>query len=168
MATTIETKRLILRPLLDTDFEAYSAIMTQRAVTRFLGNGQDKSMEDVKNLLERFQQIQKSHGIVLHGLVEKDSLKLVGHCGYLPLSNKKGYELLYALTPTVWGKGYATEAATATINYAKKHYDWDQIFAMVYPKNIASKKVLTKLGFQHKANEKHGNIDIELLVLKLK
>jgi ribosomal-protein-alanine N-acetyltransferase len=164
----ITTQRLILRPLEDHDLEVYAEIMTQDKVTRFLGNGQKKSKEDVKQLLERFQKIQREHALILHALVKKDTNQLIGHCGYLPLLDKKGYELLYAIEPSFWGKGYATEAGAAAISYAKDHYDWDRIYAMVYPENLASRKVLLKLGFVHEAYEEHSGNDIELLVLKLR
>lgn len=168
MPIIIKTDRLILRPLQDDDLRSYTEIMTQHAVTRLLGNGQDKSKEDVANILKRFQYIQQYHEIILHGIVEKNTKRLIGHCGYLPLPDKNGYELLYALEPNAWGKGYASEAAYATIDYTKKHYDWSQIYAMVYPENIASRSVLSKMGFIHEANKVQNGINIELLRLKLR
>lgn len=168
MAIIIETTRLLLRPLEDKDLHAYTEIMTKHEVTQFIGSGQDKSEEDVKAILQCFQQIQMKHNIILHGVIEKHTKKLIGHCGFLPLSNRNGFELLYALDSDAWGKGYATEASKACIDYAKKHYDWQEVYAMFYPQNKASKNVLSKLGFRHFTYEDFNDIKIELVVLDLK
>lgn len=168
MAITIETKRLLLRPFQDNDLHEYIEIMTKHEVTQFLGNGQDKSKKDVKVILQNFQKIQMEYNTVLHAVIVKHTKKLIGHCGFQPLSTKKGFELLYAFDSDAWGKGYATEASQACIDYAKKNFDWKKVFAMFYPQNKASKKVLSKLGFTHFAYEYIHDIKMELVVLDLK
>ena len=53
----------------------------------------------------------------------------------------------FHLRPKYWGKGYATEAANAVIDYAFHHFHADGLFAGHNPKNVVSRKVLLKLGF---------------------
>lgn len=168
MAIIIETTRLLLRPFEDEDLQAYTDIMIKHEVTQFIGNGKDKSKEEIKGILKRFQQVQKKNNIILHAVIEKNTQKLIGHCGFLPLSTRKGYELLYALDSKAWGKGYATEASKACIDYAKKHFNWEEIYAMVYPQNKASKNVLSKVGFKHLTYENFNDIKLELVILELK
>ena len=144
---TIITNRLILRPFSPDDLEAYLPIMTNPQVTRFLGSGKDKTPEDVRQVMELFMQYPQEHGFGVWAVLLRESEKLIGHCGFLALEDGSGVELLYAFDPTVWGKGIASEAAQICLDYARQHGLWEHLYALAYPENAASIRVLEKLGF---------------------
>ena len=59
----------------------------------------------------------------------------------------------FHLCPEFWGKGYATEAANAVIDYAFGQLHAEGLFAGHNPKNTVSGKILTKLGFEYIGDE---------------
>lgn len=141
------TERLVLRPFVTSDLAAYTDIMTQSAVTQYLGSGKDLTAEDVEKALGRVMSGWEDRGYGVWAVVLKDNMELIGHCGFLPVEKLGEIELLYAFDTAAWGKGYASEAAVGCLGYAKTAYDWQQVVAMAYPDNRASCHVLTKLGF---------------------
>lgn len=59
------------------------------------------------------------------------------------------YEIGYRFLRDVWGQGYATESASALVEYGWRHYPTQRLVAVVVPEHRASRKVLEKLGLQH-------------------
>lgn len=80
--------------------------------------------------------------------------EFIGCCGLRPYrSDEKIAELGFHLSPTHWGKGYATEAALAVIEYAEQNLELQALFAGHHPENLASRRVLLKLGFEESGSE---------------
>merc|ERR1712048_1308985 len=63
------------------------------------------------------------------------------------------YELGFHLLPAFWGRGFATEAGAAVLDFAFQQLRIDAVFAGHNPANLASSKVLQKLGFTHLRDE---------------
>ena len=61
--------------------------------------------------------------------------------------NGEDVELIYDFDPSSWGKKIASEAACICLDYAQKNYHWNFVYALAYPENTASIRVLEKLGF---------------------
>lgn len=76
----------------------------------------------------------------------KSDSSFIGWCGlhFLPVTNET--EVGYLLGESWWGKGYATETATASLQYAYKQLNMMQIIALVHSDNKASIRVIEKLG----------------------
>jgi RimJ/RimL family protein N-acetyltransferase len=70
----------------------------------------------------------------------------VGHSG-LVVNEPPEVELIYAFARDAWGKGFATEASERLIAFAFEELIVDQLAALVFPENVASCRVLEKLGF---------------------
>jgi RimJ/RimL family protein N-acetyltransferase len=58
-----------------------------------------------------------------------------------------GIEIGWALHPDHWGKGYATEAGAASVQYAFAHHDVDAIYSCILAENTRSQAVARRLGF---------------------
>ena len=110
-------------------------------------------LNDIKKLIERFieRDIQNEKvgftGTNL-AIIAKDTNEIIGWCGiqpFEPMSEKK--EIFYELSPTYWNKGYMTEAAGSVLQYGFEELHLEEIVAGVKPNNIASIKVLEKIGF---------------------
>jgi ribosomal-protein-alanine N-acetyltransferase len=85
------------------------------------------------------------------GVVEKDTRKLIGWCGLGPLEfDKSEIEIYYGLSRPHWGRGITTEAAKALLHYGFQTIGLDKIVAIVKPANIASQRVIEKLGMIYK------------------
>lgn len=90
---------------------------------------------------------EQEYGIQYWPLTDKESGELVGVCGLRP-HPVYGYELGFHLRPSFWGKGLAVEAAQCVIRYAFEELQAETLFAGHNPKNLRSKRVLEKLGFE--------------------
>ncbi|EYE88157.1 acetyltransferase [Fervidicella metallireducens AeB] len=143
----INTKRLVMRQFQDDDINQYISIMTNPNVTQYLGNRKNKTSAEVLGIMEKFKKLWSENGYGVWAVIEKSSGKIIGHCGYMTVEEYGEVELLYAFDENYWGKGFATEAAKAAIEYASLHYNWTKIIAMAYSGNAASNHILKKLGF---------------------
>lgn len=83
-----------------------------------------------------------------------ETKEFIGCCGLRPYKNQNDiYELGFHLRKKYWHKGYALETARAMIDYAFTALNAVELKAGHNPKNIASGKVLSKLGFQYECDE---------------
>ena len=81
----------------------------------------------------------------------RESGELVGHVTLtVDAANRQG-EIGFIFHPDHQGHGYATEAARALIDYAFEHYDLHRICGRLEPRNVASARVLEKLGMRREA-----------------
>jgi len=76
--------------------------------------------------------------------------EVVGYCGLRTSTVKElsVLNLIYRFTPDVWGRGYATEAASAAIAWGTEHQPSTPIIARVRPGNVVSQKVALRVGLR--------------------
>lgn len=111
------------------------------------------TLEQVKERLRTEIMNQKQYGVQYWPIFDK-SFHFLGCCGLRPCNTKeKIYELGFHLKSNCWGKGYGTEAAKAAIDFAYNKLHANGLFAGHNPRNIASAKVLGKLGFRYSHDE---------------
>ena len=83
----------------------------------------------------------------------KDGLQFIGWCGLKYVAERNEVDLGYRFMKKFWGKGYATEAASASLKYGFDRLDIKQIIGRALPGNLASIKVLEKCGMQYLGDE---------------
>ena len=91
---------------------------------------------------------QEQHGFSKWGVCERVSGALIGDCGIQLLESGPDVELGFHLRRSVWGRGYATEAARACLDASFAGLGLDEVIAIVAPGNAASVRVLEKIGMQ--------------------
>jgi ribosomal-protein-alanine N-acetyltransferase len=69
-------------------------------------------------------------------------------------------ELAYGLAKPYWGSGFATEAARACLRYGFAEMKLERIVAVVNPGNVASQRVLEKLGMKYTRDVHHYDADL--------
>ena len=149
MPIITETERLLLRTWETHDAEAVFRIWGDAEAMRWVDDGKvSADVEAVRRGLAVGQRCQEENGYCLWAVVERASGEVVGDCGFIKLDDEPGVELGYHLRRDVWGRGYATEAAGACLRYAFEKMGLPAVHAWAHPKNLASKRVLGKLGFQ--------------------
>ena len=143
----IETPRLVIRDLQESDLPALAALWSDPAVTRHLGGPRDYAAV-VSALAEDLQASQEVYD--LRPLVDKASGQVIGHCGYLEkeVDGQHEIELVYVLARSAWGKGLASEAARALRDYAFYELKVTRLIALIDPGNDASQRVAQKIGMQ--------------------
>ncbi len=145
----VETKRLILRPFALTDLPAHQlAVYGDPEVTKYLPGGAPWDLHETAILITYWVEHRDRYGFAPWAVIEKDGGNHVGHCGlmYIPGAQDGTIELMYALTRSTWGQGYATEAASASLRHGFESLGLERIVAIAMPENTVSRRVLEKIG----------------------
>lgn len=142
---TLETERLLLRWLRESDFEQYARMCRDPEVMRFLG-GQLMTDIEVWRQMTSFVGHWHFRGYGIWAVEEKSSGRLVGRIGFLNPIGWPGFELGWTLARESWGKGYATEGARKALQYAFTELDRDHVISLIAPENVGSARVAQRLG----------------------
>ena len=143
----IETERLLLRPAAPDDARELHELLSDPATFEYINSGPLASIADTRREIDRRVAQQEEHGFSLWVVVEKASERVVGECG-LQLLEHTGpdVELGYTLIPRVRGRGLATEAGRACLIAGFDDLGLERIVAVADPANVASRRVMKKLG----------------------
>ena len=145
----IETNRLFLKVYMPEDVGALHAIRNDPDVYRYFRKPYSPPpVEEIRNGITRHHQRWQKYNFGEFGVFEKISKKLIGYCGLTYLDDTAEIEIYYGFTKQHWGKGFATEAARAVLKFAFDQLKSAKIVAVTNPKNLASQKVLEKLGLK--------------------
>jgi len=155
MPTTIETERLLMRPLNMNDVDALYKLDSDPLVMKYLGNRPVKNLDEVNFYLKTILRQYELYDIGRWAVMEKSTREMIGWAGLKYMNeetngHKDFYDVGYRFRPEFWGKGYATEATNAWIDYAKKYLNIQTLYASAHIENIASQNVLKKCGFIEK------------------
>lgn len=134
------------------DTELAELLWGDSEVTKFICADGRFSTDDIANRLNKEILNDSEYQVQYWPIFELSTYELIGCCGLRPHGADK-YEIGFHLRPMFWRQGYAIEAANAVINYAFSVINADKLFAGHNPNNIASQKVLNKLGFVYIGDE---------------
>lgn len=159
----IETKRLHLRLFQPTDLDDYFAIMhNDSEVMRYI-TGTTLPIDATRDRIDRYQQHYEKCGYTVWAVTDKVTQRFMGHGGLMTLPNGKDVEVDYGLGQAYWGKGYATETARAVLRYGFEEAGLQLIYALAFPANRASIRVMQKLGMTYHGNRRQFyNFDLEI------
>lgn len=141
----VETQRLWMRPLVETDFDDLFRLFSDPEVMRFVGRGV-RTAAETRQRLDTMIGHWKRHGFGLWALIHKADSQFVGRCGFGILHSGEDAELAYTLLKPYWGQGLATEAARKAVEVAFEHFRLPRLVACADVENRASQQVLRKLG----------------------
>ncbi|WIV12687.1 GNAT family N-acetyltransferase [Proteiniborus sp. MB09-C3] len=145
----IETERLYLRHFdMEKDLKAYADIMGENEVGKWLPKGEGHTIEETERFMNYILKHWEKYNYGIWAVVDKETDCLLGHCGLNFIRDLSETEVLYAFGRHARGKGYATEAAKASLKYAFEKLDFDHIIALAKPLNKASINVIEKLGLK--------------------
>jgi len=122
-------------------------------VNKYLGNNPVKSIEESQKLIENLRNQYIQNGIARFAVVLKETNEFIGWSGIKFLTEPENnhvnvYEIGYRLMENHWGKGYGYEAAEAWMNHGFTEMKIEKMYASVNKENMASKRILEKLGMQ--------------------
>lgn len=162
-APIVETERLRLRPHTAADFEASIPMWNDPIVTRFIG-GRPYTPEEVWQRLQRYAGSWVLLGHGFWAIEEKATGKLIGEIGIMdarremdpPFGDDR--ELGWALLPEAHGKGYASEALQAALDWEARVLGAPCLVCMIDPDNAPSIKLARKFGFVERAHTTYKGV----------
>jgi RimJ/RimL family protein N-acetyltransferase len=141
---TVETARLRLRQLRESDLDDLARLSADPAFTRFLGGPRARtdSWRQLAMLIGHWQM--RGYGWYAATLIGED--RLIGRIGHWYPLGWPGLEVGWALDPAVWGRGLAAEGARACLEIAHDCLGLSSVISLIDPSNRNSQRVAEKLG----------------------
>jgi ribosomal-protein-alanine N-acetyltransferase len=143
----LETPRLILRPFAPGDAPLVHRVYSDPEVMRYVATGPMADLAVTERLLADYDAHQKRLGYSFWAVMERATGELIGDSGLYRTPSGE-VELGYTLGAAWWGRGYATEAASAWLACAFGSLGIFEVVALAEPANVASTHVLEKLGMR--------------------
>lgn len=144
-----ETKNLYVRPIGDDDLIALRAIWADHDVMFFSVSGV-KTDNQIKEMILSSRNEYLNTGLGRWAVVHKRFNQLIGECGIAAqeIDGHQEYEIGYRFNKSYWGKGYATEAASACKALGFNQFGMQRLISIIDPKNLASIRVAEKIGMK--------------------
>ena len=142
----LQTDRLLLRAFAAEDAGGLARVLSDSEAARFIGG--PKAHDEARDSALRMRDAFAQRGWGTLAVILPAAGTCIGYCGVRPLPCTPDVELAFALERSCWGQGYATEAATAVLDAAFVCLRFESIVGTVYPENVASQRVLAKLGLK--------------------
>jgi [ribosomal protein S5]-alanine N-acetyltransferase len=150
----LETSRLLLRPFVADDAAAAFGWFGDPAVMRFIAGGPHTSIQQTRKRLAEYQDQQARLGFSRWMVFEKHSGRAIGDSGLVVLSDMgSAPDLGFRFAQAAWGRGYATEVATAWITAAFETFGLPAVSAFAHVQHQRSRRVLEKVGFRFQARQ---------------
>ena len=140
----LETARLILRPPVDEDLDGWAGRDADARAVQFIGGARSRNQAWMD--MATAAGMWSLRGCGLFSVIEKDTGRWVGRVGpWLP-EGAIGTEVGWAISPTAWGKGYATEGARAALDFAFGEAGLAEVVSFTALPNLRSIAVMERLG----------------------
>jgi RimJ/RimL family protein N-acetyltransferase len=161
MSIQLETSRLILRPWKESDLKPFYALNANTEVMRYFPHCLTREQSNA--LAHKFQRMIETQGWGFWAVELKQGGNFIGFTGLNALPSQFTFspctEIAWRLEQKYWGNGFATEAATACLNFAFDSLKLNQGVAFTAVQNTKSQAVMQRLGMQFKDYFDHPALD---------
>jgi ribosomal-protein-alanine N-acetyltransferase len=145
----IKTQRLSMVPLRPADAAVLHCIYQEEGMLRYFPNPNPPPLEKVQRFVAGQQEHWDQFGYGNWGVIPEEESEIVGWAGLQYLPELGETEVGFLLSRRCWGKGYATEAARASLKFGFDNFDLEHVIALVHPENAASLRVIEKCGLNY-------------------
>jgi ribosomal-protein-alanine N-acetyltransferase len=150
MTLVLETPRLSLRHLRPEDAGFLLELMNEPPYIANIGDRCVRSVADAARYIEeKYTASYVRHGFGLYLVEVREGGDPIGICGLVKREVFDQPDLGFAYLNRFWSKGYATEAAAATLNHARQSLRLSSVYGLVSPKNTRSIRLLEKVGLRY-------------------
>jgi RimJ/RimL family protein N-acetyltransferase len=158
----IETPRLVIRPFTLQDAAAlHDRVFGDPEAMKFIPRGASPSVDRTRASIERFMRHERENGFGLWAVELKETGELIGDCGlFLVQGVGPEVEVAYHFAKEQWGKGIATEAASACLAHGFKECGLTEIIAICFPEHVASRRVMEKSGMRYVGPARYYDLDL--------
>lgn len=158
--TVLETERLQVTTWLPEDTDDLHSLHSDPVTMRWVRGGRPETREETEALLANYLAEQEKRGWT-KWRVEDPNGALVGRAGFGPHDDGRARELGYTIRRDMWGRGLATEVAAGLVRWHRSHDD-AELWAYAAVENVASCRVLEKVGFHYVGRTEHNSIPCAL------
>ncbi len=149
----LETERLILREIIETDDEFVLDLLNQPSFIKYIGDRNVRTIEQAREFIEnRYRQSYREHGFGLYAVELKSEIpnpkSQIGICGFVKRDSLPDADIGFAFLPQFCGKGYALESANAVMKYGRDVLGLARVLAITSQDNESSGRLLEKIGFK--------------------
>lgn len=160
MEIFIETERLILRHWKEEDRKPFAVMIGNPNVMKYFPS--TLSTKESSAFVDRINSEFEETGYGLYAVETKDTGEFIGYVGFhrftfdAPFS--PNWEIGWRISDKFWHKGYATEAATACINYAREKKMYNTLYSFTAFPNIPSENVMKRTGMSYEMTFMHPKL----------
>ncbi|MBK6942920.1 MAG: GNAT family N-acetyltransferase [Planctomycetes bacterium] len=145
----LETARLALGHLEPSDAEFILRLVNEPSWLQFIGDKGVRSLDDARAYIANGPAAMIArHGFGLYLTSTKADGVPIGLCGLIKRDALDDVDIGFAFVPESWGKGYAREAAAATLEHAQRDFGLRRVVAITSQDNARSKHLLESIGFR--------------------
>jgi RimJ/RimL family protein N-acetyltransferase len=163
--TVLQTGRIALRRLTESDAPFIRELVNEPSWIRFIGDRGVRTEEDARAYLVRGPiAMYERLGFGLWMCETKEGGEPLGICGLIKRDTLEDVDIGFAFLPRFWGQGYAHEAASAVLDYGREVLELDRIVAITSPDNTPSIRLLEKLGLRLEKTFEMGGMPTQLFV----
>ena len=172
------TPRCLVRELTEEDVAAEFQLYDSPHMTDHIPALSDYDTE-VKLCREYEDRVYRCFGYGMWGVFDRNTGRLIGEAGLEPradtdrtkypydwMFDRNCTELGFCIAEELWGQGYCTEVCTRILDYCLEHFGITTVFARTVPANIASIRVLERLGFAVYERTEDGNGGVTMIYRK--
>ncbi|XDD49765.1 GNAT family N-acetyltransferase [Leptospira sp. WS92.C1] len=159
----LETERLILRKWQESDWEPFFRMNSDPRVMEFFPSILSKEESD--RLIERIQIHFDQNGYGRWVLESKESADFVGFTGFMNVGFASHFtpavEIGWRIPFSFWGQGYATEAASACLQYGFSTLKFPEVVSFTSILNLRSESVMKRIGFKEAGFFAHPSLPVD-------
>lgn len=165
---TFETERLFLRPTAEEDAAFILELLNTPKWLINVGDRNVRSIDDAKAYIQNkiTPQLERL-GFANYTVIRKSDGAKMGSCGLYDREGLEGVDIGFAFLPQYEGQGYAFESAQMVKEAGIKHFGIKQISAITIPENMASRKLIEKLGLKFVETINLPDDEVELLLYRV-
>lgn len=163
-----ESERLTIREITLHDAAFIQQLVNSPKWIEHIGERNIHSIKEAETYINRLIENQQKWGFTLWVFEDKTAKTPMGICGFLQREYLPKPDLGYAILLQFENQGFTTEAAQACLSYGKTTLNLTEVYAITSPQNIASQKLLQKIGFMNLPNLAEYKELKNSLVFKLK
>lgn len=151
----IETKRLKFRRFTLDDLPLLIEQRSDPEVNRYLGGTRLQNPAALAKRIEFYISCYDKFGFGSCAMIWKEDGRVIGSAGIQPLEDTGEIEVGYTMIKEFWGRGIGTEAARGWLEYGFNEAGLERIVAVAIRENIASRRIMEKLGMKFEKDEPH-------------
>ena len=152
---TIETDRLIIRPMVFSDVAALKEWMPDRSIYTYWGKAPGKAEKNPELMFEKAEKATKSFHL---GIAEKADDKVIGDIWVYLIENDRMAQVAVRLSKDVHGRGYGTESLSAMTRFCFEHTELQRLWTKVDVRNKSSCRMLEKCGYAREGLIRQGKM----------